>query len=274
MLRIDRETKKEISVATREALCRITRKIIPKTDGILVSDYGKGLITRELMTDLIGWAKASAKPVIVDPKGLDFTKYTGASLITPNLQEASLAAGIDIVDEASLFAAGTRILETAGIDNLLITCGPEGMVLFEPGRDPYRIHTEARQVFDVSGAGDTVLAVLGLCISGGASLAEGAALANTAAGIVVGKVGTATVSGAELKAAINPDPSFAPGQAPEHFRAAGPDPRTASSRQAHRADQRLLRPAACRPHRAVFSIKIPGGCADRCHRRRRVGPSA
>ena len=204
VLRIDRESKKEISTATRESLSRALREIIPAVDVVLVSDYGKGLITRELIADLIEEVRNSARPLIVDPKGLDFSKYRGATLVTPNQNEASLAAGVDIVDEASLFAAGTRLLDTAGIVNVLITCGAEGMVLFEPGRAPYRIRTEARQVFDVSGAGDTVLAVLGLCAACGASLAESAALANTAAGIVVGKVGTATVSGAELKAAVNP----------------------------------------------------------------------
>ncbi len=205
VLRIDRETRKEISGATREALGRAARQIIPGVGAVLVSDYGKGLITRELMADLIAWARAGAKPLIVDPKGLDFTRYAGACLVTPNLQEASLAAGVDIVDDASLFAAGARLLETSGVGNLLVTCGPEGMVLFEPGRAPHRIRTEARQVYDVSGAGDTVLAVLGLCICSGASLVESAVLANTAAGIVVGKVGTATVSAAELKAAADPN---------------------------------------------------------------------
>jgi len=210
VLRIDRETKREISSATRESLSKAIADIIAAVDAVLVSDYGKGLITRELIADLIEGVRKNATPLIVDPKGLDFSKYAGATLVTPNQNEASLAAGIDIVDETSLFAAGTRILDTAGIANVLITCGAEGMALFEHGRAPYRIRTEARQVYDVSGAGDTVLAVLGLCMACGASLAESATLANTAAGIVVGKVGTATVSGAELKAAVNPGRTLRP----------------------------------------------------------------
>ena len=155
------------------------------------------------MVDLIGWAKSSAKPVIVDPKGLDFTKYAGASLITPNLQEASLAAGIDIVDEAALFAAGTRILETAGIGNLLVTCGPDGMVLFEPGRPPTGSRPKPARSTTYQAPATPSWRYWDSVISGGASLADGAALANTAAGIVVGKVGTATVSGSELKGAVD-----------------------------------------------------------------------
>jgi D-beta-D-heptose 7-phosphate kinase/D-beta-D-heptose 1-phosphate adenosyltransferase len=160
------------------------------------------------MTKLIAAAQKHNKLLIVDPKGLDFKKYAGASLITPNKKETALASGIEIIDEDSLAKAAQRLIEKTGIDKILVTCGKEGMVYFEQDTPPYRIGTKARQVFDVSGAGDTVLAVLGLGIAAGYSIKEAVALANTAAGIVVGKVGTATVSKTELAAALNLIPAL------------------------------------------------------------------
>lgn len=144
--------------------------------------------------------------MVADPKGTDFEKYAGVSVLTPNKKEAALASGIEIRDESLLLNAGNKLLESTGIENLLITCGKDGMVLFEPNKAPYKIKAEARQVYDVSGAGDTVVAVLGLALASGLSLENAASLANTAAGIVVGKVGTATVSREELAAAWNQCP--------------------------------------------------------------------
>ena len=205
VLRIDRETKSEISEKTAKTLLKIIENKIPDVDIVLISDYGKGIITKPFLTRLVEIAKRHDKVTIADPKGLDFTKYSGISLITPNKKEASVVSGIEIVDEPSLHKAGAAILKTAGVDNLLITCGKEGMTLFEKGKKPYKITAQARQVYDVSGAGDTVLAVLGLAAAQGIPFKKGAYLANKAAGIVVGKVGTATVSIKELKAALESD---------------------------------------------------------------------
>jgi len=202
VLRIDRETKKTVSANTFASISALAEKIIPDVDVILISDYGKGLITRELIVKLVNLAGASGKIIIADPKGLDFSKYAGITLLTPNRKEASLAAGIEIVDQESLAAAGSLLLEKSGIDKLLITCGKDGMVFFEPGNEPFTIRTKAREVYDVSGAGDTVIAVLGLGIAAGLSFRDAVALANTAAGIVVGKVGTATVNRKELAQAL------------------------------------------------------------------------
>lgn len=204
VLRIDRETRAEISDYTLEALIGFIEGKMPDVDVVLISDYGKGLITKTLMSRLLEAARKHEKITIADPKGIDFSKYAGVSLLTPNKKEAALAVGIEIINQAILFEAGAKILDTAGINNLLITCGKDGMVLFEGNKKPYKINTEARQVYDVSGAGDTVLAVMGLAIASGASFEDGAALANTAAGIVVGKVGTATVSAKELASALKP----------------------------------------------------------------------
>ncbi|MCD6139038.1 MAG: D-glycero-beta-D-manno-heptose-7-phosphate kinase [Deltaproteobacteria bacterium] len=204
VLRIDRETRHDISEENANILTEFVGDHISDFDVLLLSDYSKGLLSARLLQQVIGLARKNNKIVIADPKGLNFKKYAGVTMITPNKKEASLAAGIEIVDDRSLMAAGQKLLADIGVENVLITCGKEGMVLFEHGKKPYQITAQAREVFDVSGAGDTVLAVLGLSLASGASFREAASLANVAAGIVVGKVGTATVSMDELRMALEP----------------------------------------------------------------------
>ncbi|MDY6989560.1 MAG: D-glycero-beta-D-manno-heptose-7-phosphate kinase [Thermodesulfobacteriota bacterium] len=204
VLRIDRETRQEISEGQAEQVAQFVRDRIHQFDICLLSDYGKGLLTQTLLRQVLAEARKKGRPVIVDPKGLDFKKYAGATLITPNKKEASLATGIEMVDHESLMAAGKALLSEIPTQQVLITCGKDGMVLFEDGKVPYRIAANVRQVFDVSGAGDTVLAVLGLALASGTSLEEAAAVANVAAGVVVGKVGTASVSAEELTKALSP----------------------------------------------------------------------
>ena len=201
VLRIDRETRQDISGETRAAIAAYVRSAIPDVDAVLISDYGKGLLTPDLLADIIARTREAGKPAIVDPKGLDFEKYRDAFLITPNKKEAGLAAGIEITDPGTLDRAAAAIFDKTGAQNLLITCGKDGMALYEDRKGPTTIHSRARQVFDVSGAGDTVVAVTGLALSAGRTLREAAALANLAAGIVVGKIGTATVTLEELAAA-------------------------------------------------------------------------
>jgi D-beta-D-heptose 7-phosphate kinase/D-beta-D-heptose 1-phosphate adenosyltransferase len=205
VLRIDRETDKTISDATIDKITRFIEDKIAGVDVVLISDYGKGLITKTLLSRLISAAQKHKKITIADPKGLDFSKYSGVSILTPNKKEAALASGVEIVDESTLFESGHKILQTVGLDKLLITCGKEGMVLFGQNREPFKVKAKARQVFDVSGAGDTVLSVFGLAIAAGASFKDAMSVANTAAGIVVGKVGTATLSREELATALTPD---------------------------------------------------------------------
>ena len=202
VLRIDRETKKEISSATSKNIIRMAEKAIPEVDAILISDYGKGLITRSMIKRLVQIARAHNKPVIADPKGLDFTKYAGVNLLTPNKKEASLASGREITDAGSLADVGKTLLDKSGIEKLLITCGKDGMVLFEKDQKLFKISTRAQEIYDVSGAGDTVVAVLGLAVAAGLSVKKAVSLANTAAGIVVGKVGTAAVTLKELSEAL------------------------------------------------------------------------
>ncbi len=204
VLRIDRETVKEISDLTLNKVIKFIEEKMSQVDVVLISDYGKGLITKGLLSKLIAAAKKHEKMTIVDPKGLDFTKYKGVSMLTPNKKEASLVSGIEIINKSALWEAGNKILQNIGLDNLLITCGKDGMALFRQNQEPYQVKAKARQVYDVSGAGDTVIAILGLSIASGASFENGVKIANTAAGIVVGKVGTATVSIQELNSAMKP----------------------------------------------------------------------
>ncbi len=202
VLRIDRETRMPVGEAARARLAQFVTERAGTADIVLVSDYDKGLVTPDLMAEIVRAAGRHGKMVLCDPKSLDFSKYAGASLLTPNRKEAGLAAGIEIRDPESLRAAGEKLLADAAVERLLITRGPDGMALFDGPGPPTIIRAEARQVYDVSGAGDTVLAVLGLGLAAGLSFETSARLANTAAGIVVGKVGTAAVTREELTQAL------------------------------------------------------------------------
>jgi len=202
VLRIDREKKQDISLSSLKKITEVIEDKMPDIDVVLISDYGKGLITEGMLSRTIASAKKHKKMTIVDPKGLDFSKYSGVSLLTPNKKEAALASGVEIIDEPSLEKAAHKILQNVDLDQLLITCGKDGMVLFEINKKPFKVKAEARQVFDVSGAGDTVIAVLGLAVASGASIHTSVTVANAAAGKVVGKTGTATVSKQELASAL------------------------------------------------------------------------
>jgi len=205
VLRIDRETRQTVAEATVNKLARGVEAVLQAVPVVIVSDYGKGLFTTPFLPQLIDAARRCDCTIIVDPKGDDFRRYNGASLVTPNQKEASLASGVEITDSASLQRAGAAILERTSIERVLITLGKDGMALFERSEpSAYRISAETRQVFDVSGAGDTVVAALGLALAAGADFRQAMNLANTAAGIVVGKLGTATVSRDELAQRLSP----------------------------------------------------------------------
>ena len=169
---------------------------------IVVSDYGKGVITPELLADLAALRKRHGFAYVIDPKRPNFPHYRGASLIKPNLAEASVAAGIEIEDRASLGAAGTALLQRWQADAILISRGEEGMTLFKPRARAHHFPTAAQEVYDVTGAGDTVLATCALALATGGTFEEAARLANQAAGIAVGKIGTATVTARELVRAL------------------------------------------------------------------------
>ncbi len=199
VLRIDKEIKTHINGDTLNKLLRIIESKISNVNLIILSDYDKGLITKTLIQKTVELARQHNILILADPKALDFSKYEHVSVLTPNKKEAGLAAHMAIQSQNDLFAAGKKIMAHVHLDRLLITCGKDGMALFEKGKEPYIIESEARQVFDVSGAGDTVISLLGLGLATGASFKESAVIANAAAGIVIAKVGTATASIDELK---------------------------------------------------------------------------
>jgi D-beta-D-heptose 7-phosphate kinase/D-beta-D-heptose 1-phosphate adenosyltransferase len=169
-------------------------------DVVVISDYGKGLVTPELLAALAAVRARRPFPLLIDPKKANFAHYRGASLLTPNRDEASQASGIEIRDAASLARAGAALLERWAAEAVLITRGEHGMSLFARGARARHFPTVARQVYDVTGAGDTVVAACALALGAGASLEAAAVLANHAAGLVVGEVGTATVGAARLRA--------------------------------------------------------------------------
>jgi len=198
IVRIDRESRDPIGTDYEQKIVGYLREQGERFNVILVSDYLKGVLTPSLLAAVIVFARERKIPVVVDPKGSDYAKYRGATLLTPNRKEAETASGIAIRDEEGLCRAGARLLDAADLTALVITRSEEGMSLFLRDGGVVHIPTFAREVFDVTGAGDTVLAVLGLALAGGVGFADAARLANFAAGIAVGKVGTSTVSPAEI----------------------------------------------------------------------------
>ncbi len=168
---------------------------LPGMGAAILSDYGKGTLAQA--AGLIRVARERGVPVVVDPKGTDFGRYSGATVITPNLAEFEAVVG-HCADDATLVVRGEALRDALDLTALMVTRSERGMTLLERGRAPLHLPTRARDVFDVTGAGDTVVAVLGAGLACGLTLAEATAVANAAAGVVVGKLGTATVSRAEL----------------------------------------------------------------------------
>ncbi len=210
MLRADRETTAAPAPAQQAAIRAAALQALDSCAVLVLSDYGKGLLTPDLVGDLVSAARALGKPVVVDPKGQDYGRYRGASLLTPNRHELAQATRMPAASDAEIVAAARHLIETCGVEAVLATRGQDGMSLV-PGSGPVsHLATEAREVFDVSGAGDTVIATLAAALAVGAELPRAAALANVAAGVVVGKVGTAAAyAGDVLQALQEHDPAGA-----------------------------------------------------------------
>ncbi|HEV7164592.1 MAG TPA: bifunctional D-glycero-beta-D-manno-heptose-7-phosphate kinase/D-glycero-beta-D-manno-heptose 1-phosphate adenylyltransferase HldE [Gammaproteobacteria bacterium] len=170
------------------------------TQVVVLSDYGKGSLSA--VHELISAARAAGKPVLVDPKGRDFSKYQGATVITPNMAELEAVVG-ECPDEAAIIEKGGKLMTELGLKALLVTRSEQGMTLLESGKPPLHLPTQALEVSDVTGAGDTVIAALAAGLGAGLDFAAAAALANLAAGIVVGKLGAATVTTTELRLAAH-----------------------------------------------------------------------
>jgi len=192
VVRYDRESTDEISHKSQKKILDTFSSIITNYDSVLLSDYGKGVFTKELTNALITVANENNKKVLADPKGLDYSKYKGAYLLTPNKKEASEATQVNIKDEASLTEAITQLKAQCDLDVSLITLSEQGVAIYD---DKLRTHpTVAREVFDVTGAGDTVLASLGFALACEYRIDDAVEFSNLAAGVVVGKIGSATAS--------------------------------------------------------------------------------
>ena len=192
VVRYDRESSDEISAGSQKSILESFTSIINNYDSVLLSDYGKGVLTSELTKSLINIANKANKKVLVDPKGLDYSKYKGAYLLTPNKKEASEATQVAIKDDESLTQAITQLKTQCDLDISLITLSEQGVAIYD---NDLRTHpTVAREVFDVTGAGDTVLASLGFALACGCQIDDAVKFSNLAAGVVVGKIGSATAT--------------------------------------------------------------------------------
>jgi D-beta-D-heptose 7-phosphate kinase/D-beta-D-heptose 1-phosphate adenosyltransferase len=209
LVRIDRETRTPMSAAQRERAVAQFAELLPSIDAVILEDYAKGLLDQELADAIISLARAAGKIVAVDPKPANTVVWHDITCITPNRAEAFLAAGVlwsDPVEppeeDAALLAVGAALLVKWRCEYLLVTLSEQGMMLFQSGHPPVHIPTRAQQVFDVSGAGDTAIALFTAALAGGATAYEAAEISNHASGIVVGKLGTATVTREELLASF------------------------------------------------------------------------
>ena len=202
VVRYDVERKGEIKPQLQKRILRYVESRLRELTCLVVSDYAKGVVTAGIMADLVRLAALRKVPVIVDPKVEHFGFYKGVTVITPNHLEATQAAGLHGEGDQTIQEAGETIRQRLGCQSVLITRGEKGMSLFEGHNEAWHIPAKARQVYDVTGAGDTVVGTLALALSAGASMREAATLANHAAGIVVGMVGTATVTTKQLAEAL------------------------------------------------------------------------
>jgi D-glycero-beta-D-manno-heptose-7-phosphate kinase len=204
IVRADREDRSPVSSVIEDRIIAAFNQAISNADAVIVSDYDKGVLTPRVLGALIGSARSQAKMVCLDPKIRNFASYREVDVITPNQNEAERASGIEITDESSLSAAARRIRDLLACKNVLITRGELGMSLLgsEENEEMTHIPTMAREVYEVTGAGDTVIATLALALASGATLSEAAVIANHAAGVVVGKIGVAGVSRDELLDAL------------------------------------------------------------------------
>jgi len=192
VVRYDKESTDDISQKSQAKIVENFKEKILSYDMVLLSDYGKGVLTNELTRTLIDITNQSNKKVLVDPKGIDYTKYTGAYLLTPNKKEAIEASNVNIKDEASLLNAITKLKDECSLSVGLITLSEDGIAIYD---DELRTHpTVAREVYDVTGAGDTVIASLGFSLACGYDIDKAVKFSNLAAGVVVGKIGSATAT--------------------------------------------------------------------------------
>ncbi len=202
VVRFDREKSGPLPEQALTGICAFIDEHISSFDAVIISDYCKGVICPEVMDQVRQKLQSSAIPMIVDPKPVHLDLFKGATIITPNHHEAETMSGVSISDDNTLLDAATTLKNKLASDAVLITRGEAGMALLEDNKPIFTIPTEAKEIYDVTGAGDTVIASLAIGLASGLSFAEAATLANFAAGIVVGKVGTATTTADDLLAVL------------------------------------------------------------------------
>lgn len=209
VVRVDREKKVGLTPMQVDRVLSQVSTMLPRLDAIIFEDYGKGLVRQDVADQIIGLANEAGKIVTVDPNPRNLLKWTSITAITPNRAEAFAAAGKPLTDpvepatsDEALLEVGRSLSDIWKVENLLITLGEQGMMLFRHGAEPFHIPTRAQEVFDVSGAGDTAIALFTLALCSGATPVEAAEISNHASGIVVGKLGTATITPRELLASF------------------------------------------------------------------------
>jgi D-beta-D-heptose 7-phosphate kinase / D-beta-D-heptose 1-phosphate adenosyltransferase len=202
LLRVDAETVGVIDKKSEQAAISAIKECVLKCGAMIISDYGKGFLSHTLLKETIECCRNNAKTVLVDPKGLDYSVYKGADIVTPNLRELAEATRLSIKEDEAVIEAARLLINAIGFNSILVTRSNEGMSLIESSGNATHLRSEAKEVFDVTGAGDTVIAVLGVALAVGAPLGVAAAISNIAAGIVVGKVGTAVTYISDLIQAV------------------------------------------------------------------------
>jgi len=202
IVRVDREVRKPIQPESRSRILKALKKILPEIDLVLISDYAKGVISVELTQELFPLARGIGRKILVDPKLANLASYRGAQIITPNHIEAGQIARLELETDQEVEKAGRIILEELEMEAVLITRGERGISLMEKNKTPRHIPTEAKEVYDVTGAGDTVISALGVSLASGMDLYSATVIANLAAGIGVSKLGTSVVSRDELRGAL------------------------------------------------------------------------
>ncbi|HEX3744902.1 MAG TPA: D-glycero-beta-D-manno-heptose-7-phosphate kinase [Bryobacteraceae bacterium] len=202
LLRIDAESRAPMTSELREKMLAGVRSELPKLSALIVSDYDKGVVSRPIFDTLLAACLRARVPIVLDPKAFDLSDVGPVTVITPNEREAERFSGFPVDNDSAAERAGQALLEKTGARNILITRGEHGMSLIPADGKIVHMPTQSKEVYDVTGAGDTVVAVLALALAAGRTVLDAACLANTAAGIVVGKMGTATVDREELESAL------------------------------------------------------------------------
>lgn len=200
--RVDREQADDLATGTSAELARTARDFLLETDVVILSDYAKGTLTNDVLNTITLASGESRRPILVDPKGKDYRKYAGATVLTPNRREAAEACKLEESDPHVVEKAGEALMAELGLRHVLITEGEHGMTLFSKGEPSFHLDAAAHQVYDVTGAGDSVIACLGVAMAAGLSVREACEMANAAGGISVQHVGTHAVTLDELKEEI------------------------------------------------------------------------